>query len=88
MPRCRHSCTSYFGFSSVYETNSSDAVSLKSRIGKTEWKTACRPDLLALLGRDIGLQKPLERTVLDVDQIRDVDDALESWKSPSGVDPN
>ena len=34
---------SYFGFSSTYATNSSEAVSLKSRIGNTLLKTACSP---------------------------------------------
>src|SRR5215831_13718040 len=43
MPRCRHSWTSYFGSSSTYPTNSSEAVSLKSLIGKIELNTACRP---------------------------------------------
>jgi len=35
--------TSYLGVPSSYETNSSDAVSLKSLIGNTDLKTACRP---------------------------------------------
>src|SRR5262245_41981539 len=43
MPRWRHSCTSYFGSSSVKPTNSSEAESLKSLIGKTELNTAWRP---------------------------------------------
>ncbi len=39
MPRWRHSSTSYFGLSSVYDTNSSDDVSEKSLIGNTLLKT-------------------------------------------------
>ena len=43
MPRWRHSSTSYFGFSRLYETKTSSLVPLKSLIGKTLRKTPCRP---------------------------------------------
>jgi hypothetical protein len=43
MPRWRHSSTSYFGRSSVYPTNTSSLVPLKSRIGNTLLNTPCRP---------------------------------------------
>ena len=43
MSRCMHSSTSYFGCSSSYFTNSSVAVSLKSLIGNTDWKTPLMP---------------------------------------------
>ena len=43
MPRARHSSTSYFGFSRLYETNSSELVSEKSLIGKTLLKTPWSP---------------------------------------------
>src|SRR5438093_6207002 len=43
IPRWWHSSTSYLGSESVKLTNSREAVSLKSLIGKTDLKTACRP---------------------------------------------
>ena len=43
MSRCWHSSTSYFGFSRSYLTNSRTDVSLKSLIGKTDWKTPLMP---------------------------------------------
>src|SRR5437867_5584559 len=43
IPRWWHSSTSYLGSESVKLTNSSEAVSLKSLIGKTDLKTACTP---------------------------------------------
>ena len=49
-------------------------MSLKSLIGKTELKTAWRPVVLALLRLDPGLEEALERLLLDLDQIRDVED--------------
>src|SRR4029450_3269040 len=57
MPRCRHSCTSYFGSSSVYPTNSSDAESLKSLIGNTELNTACRPEFSRFSGSTLVCRK-------------------------------
>ncbi len=43
MPRSRHSSTSYFGCSSSYDTNWSEARWLKSWIGNTLLNTACSP---------------------------------------------
>src|SRR5215813_3766573 len=57
MPRCRHSWTSYFGSSSVYPTNSSEAESLKSLIGNTELKTACRPEFSRFSGSMLVCRK-------------------------------
>ena len=43
MSRCWHSSTSYLGFSSSYFEYSKMDVSLKSLIGKTDWKTPAIP---------------------------------------------
>ena len=74
MPRWRHSSTSYFGLSRLYETNSSDEVSEKSLIGKTALEDALQADVFALLVRDVLLQELLVRLLLDVDEVRNVDD--------------
>ena len=84
MPRWRHSSTSYFGFSRLYETNSSELVSVKSLIGKTLLKTPCRPMSSRFVERDVDLQELVVATLLDVDQVRDLDDLLELREALAG----
>ena len=74
MSRCMHSSTSYFGCSSSYLTNSSTAVSLKSLIGKTDWKSALQP--LAVLRHVLvtGFQEEVVARLLHLDEVRHLRD--------------
>ena len=74
MPRWRHSSTSYFGRLEVVADEDELARPVEVLDREDAAEDPLQADLLALVRRDVRLQELVVGLLLDVDEVRDLDD--------------